>query len=172
MPAQPKPKASTDHQAQLRPLMERAREGDQTVLPAIREMLDHHPEIWRECGDLAKYAELTILSLIAKDDPFVNESVRRYAAELRSELAGPSPTPLEGLLIQRIVVCWLALYHADVSSKPEPEDAWTLLSTERKEKRHDSAHRRFLQAVKVLADVRRLMSLTRPLPEREDCAAR
>jgi hypothetical protein len=42
------------------------------------------------------------------------EAVRATLAALRAELAGPSPTLLERLLVERVALCWLQALQADM----------------------------------------------------------
>ncbi|MBL8798579.1 MAG: hypothetical protein JNM56_32080 [Planctomycetia bacterium] len=88
-------------------LLERAQAGDETVLPELRRQLAESPELWQRCGDLAQHAEVTWLQLIAGRDLFLQESVRRKLDDLKHELLGDSPTPLERLLAERLAVAWL-----------------------------------------------------------------
>jgi hypothetical protein len=74
---------------------------------------------------------------------------------MRSELAGPSPTPLGRLLVDRIVTCWLQISDADVRAAQAKDlsPSWA----EFYQRRMDRAHRRYLSAIKTLATVRRLV---------------
>jgi hypothetical protein len=102
--------------AEARLLLGRARDGDVTALPALRSLLDGRPELWRDVGDLAQHAELTLVRLAVGDDLFAQEAVRRQLAALKAELAGPSPGPLTRLLVDRVGVCWLQAHHADLDA--------------------------------------------------------
>jgi hypothetical protein len=50
---------------------------------------------------------------VAKDDYLFLESVRRRAEEMRRELAGAFPTPLELLAVERVVAAWLQVQHVE-----------------------------------------------------------
>lgn len=74
---------------------------------------------------------------------------------MRQDMEGPHPSPLERLLVERIVLCYVALYRhemllAGYGGKVEAErrDRWERIS--------DRMHRRYLTAIKTLAQVRRL----------------
>jgi len=44
---------------------------------------------------------------------------------MRTELAGPRPSPIERLLVQRVVACWLQVYHADaMAAQAGPVYPW------------------------------------------------
>ena len=44
---------------------------------------------------------------------FTQELFRRQCTALTRDLTGPDPTPLETLLVDRIVLCWLHLHYAE-----------------------------------------------------------
>ena len=93
----------------IRAQLERARGGDATDLAALQETLDRYPEIWRSYGDLAKHARDVWIGLIGGEDLALKESLGRQAEAMKADLAGPAPSPLETLLIERIVTCWVQL---------------------------------------------------------------
>jgi hypothetical protein len=65
------------------------------------------------CGNLAAHAENALIRKFAGKDLAVSEGVRRKLDCLRAELAGPNPPPLERLLVERVVTCWLHLHHLE-----------------------------------------------------------
>ncbi len=139
----------------LQKLVERARQGDRTVLPELRKALDENPDIWQAAGDLAKHAEATWIRLISKDDLLVHESIQRELDRRRQELAGEDPTPMEKQLVDRIIACWLALQHAELMAASMAEH--TLPQREHYLKRLDAAERRHTAAVSQLTKVRELL---------------
>ena len=136
-------------------LVERAAKGDQSALPAVREMFDRLPRLWQEAGDLARHAEGAIAKVITGDDVYFREALCRKVEALRSELAGPDCTPLERVLVDRIVLCWLHAHYADAIYAQDMGDATFQLGDYR-QRRQDRTHRRLLSAVRTLALVRRL----------------
>src|ERR1700730_6249211 len=141
-------------------LLLRAQEGDLTALPELRTLLATRRDLWVQVGDLARHAELTQLQLIGRKNLLVKEAAQRKLAELKADLAGPSPTPLEKLLVDRIGVCWLQVHHLDVDAchtlaKDKGTSTWSVYA----QKRLDSAQRRYLLAVKTLAVVPKLLKL-------------
>ena len=71
------------------------------------------------------------------------------------ELSGPEPSPLERLLVERIVMCWLHLYYAEAIYIQSMSEL-TLRQAEFHQKRITLAHNRYLSAIRTLAQVRRL----------------
>jgi hypothetical protein len=37
-------------------------------------------------------------------------------SQLKADLAGPAPTPIEALLIDQVTVCWMASMHAEIEA--------------------------------------------------------
>lgn len=139
-------------------LIERAQEGDLSALPDLRRWLDQEPALWQQCGDLAKHAELVWLRLVAGKNLVLQESMPRKLAEMKSELGGAEPTALERLLVERIVICWLQVHHADVeAASGQCGPAAHPATREQLRKRLESAHKRYLHAIKQLALVRKLL---------------
>jgi hypothetical protein len=135
--------------------LKRAAAGDATALPPIRELLRAPGIIEAWGGDLARRAERALLDAAAGDNLVFKEAVTRKLELLRAELAGPNPTPLERLLVDRIVACWLQVQDADVRAARALPNA-TLAGGDYVQRRQDRAHRRYLAAIKTLALVRKL----------------
>jgi hypothetical protein len=135
-------------------LLARARRGDESTLPALRKLFDQAPESCARLGDAAELAEKALLKRAAGKDLALRELMRRRLARVRDELAGPDPTPLEQLLAERAALCWLdanvtdALYATD--------EGISFKQAEYQGRARERAQRRFLQAVKTLAMVRKL----------------
>lgn len=89
-------------------------------------------------------------------DAVAREAIEKKLTALRSQIAGPSPSPLEVLLVDRIVICWLQMAHADALCAQRIGRGSPAME-EQRERRQDRIHRRFLSAFKALAQVRRLL---------------
>src|SRR4029450_755685 len=75
--------------------------------------MDRAPSYWETVGDLAQTARQSLIQTISGDNLLAQEAYDRKCAALTKELAGPQPYPLERLLVERIVLCWLHLYSAE-----------------------------------------------------------
>jgi hypothetical protein len=141
---------------ELKALMVRAHEGDGTALPKLREILDAAPSLARELMDPAEIAERSAVGLYAtKEDLLAQEVIPRVLEQMRSELEGESPTPLERLLADRVAATWLQVQcyetlYAQNAAKMTPAQG------EHHQKRMDRAHNRHLSAVRALAQVRKM----------------
>ena len=104
--------------------------------------------------DLAGSIEQKMIEGIHPQDLLGQESIRRHVAVLRTELAGPEPSPLERLLVDRIVVAWLEVKRQDGFMAQFQETSFK--QGEYYQRRHERAEKRFHQACKSLAQIRRL----------------
>jgi hypothetical protein len=155
----------------LQALIKRAEHGDESALPTLRAALDANPWIWERYGNLAQQSQAAWLQLIAGPNLLLRESVERKTEQLRGELAGLEPSPLERLLVERVVACWLQVQYADAAyaqlQGPSPGQHTAAL------KRQAGAQQRYLFAIKTLATVRKLVKpalspvdlALRPIPE-------
>jgi hypothetical protein len=71
---------------------------------------------------------------------------------METDLAGPAPTPLESLLVQRVLICWLRLHLAEFNAGICGTDT----TTEAFQRQLERANRLYLSSVKMLATVRRM----------------
>ncbi len=94
-------------------LLDRAQKGDAQALAELRPLLDQAPGWWDEVGNIAQQAEEMLVSTAAGENVLVKEAYTRRLATLREELAGPVVTPLERLLIDRVVACWFHLHYVE-----------------------------------------------------------
>jgi hypothetical protein len=153
--------ACTSAEDELRILVDRARRGDRAVLAQLRTALDDNPELWRHAANLAAHAENAWIELIAGPDIYIEESLHRRLEELKKELAGAeSPTPLERLLIDRIAVCSLMAYFADLSYVQNKDCSTTLAKFALD--RQDRAQRRLLTSISALRTASRVCTQREP----------
>jgi hypothetical protein len=93
-------------------------------------------------------------SLGGEDNLAFREAIKRKRAALREELEGPTPSPTERLLVDRVVACWLQVQEADLRYAQAGNCSFA--QADYHLKRQDRAHRRFLSAMKTLATIRKL----------------
>jgi hypothetical protein len=143
--------------AEIKAIVGRARQGDAAVLPRLRELLEDYPALWRHFGDLAAQAEVAWASLVAGQDLYLRESLLRQAEALRQELAGPGPSPVERLLVERVVACWMQMAYFDtVEAQSLGKDERPRLAALRA-KRQEQAHRMYLTSLAALTTLRKLL---------------
>lgn len=108
-----------------------------------------------QINDMACQAEMSLRKKAYEGDVLADELCARRLKELRREVAGPCPTPLETLLAERIALCWLTV-HIYETVLAQQGGEMTFISLEHHQKRIDKAHKRYLASIKALAQVRRL----------------
>jgi hypothetical protein len=133
---------------------------DPDDLHALRAMLEQHPQLWRVAGDLARTAAMTVVAKM-RAYPLVAESLKRGWDALKDELGYQLASPLERLLVEQVVLCWLHLHVLELeytglvgASPPQKTvaDHW--------EKRLSAAQARYLRACETLARIRKLARST------------
>jgi hypothetical protein len=139
---------------ELKALLLRAAEGDDSALPVVRRLLSNPEAVNLLGGNLAELAETAFVRAAAGDNLLFQEALTRKLELLRAELAGPNPLPLERLLVERVVACWLQVQDADVRYAQARDLSGQRLDDY--QQRMDRAHRRYLSALKTLALVRKL----------------
>jgi hypothetical protein len=140
-------------------LLERAEKGDATVLPQLRRLLDESPALWQTYGNLALQARGSWVQLAAGPNLLLAECLMRRATALQTDVAGASPSPLDQLLAERVVSCWLRVSYYDGLIAQTRE--CTPAQARRLQKQHDDAQRHYLEAIKQLATVRKLLTPAR-----------
>jgi hypothetical protein len=140
----------------LEALVKRARQGDESAVPELRQLLDRCPELWKRCGDLAAQAQQGWLNLVGGVDLVCKESFRRQLDEMRLQLAGTDPTPLESLAVQRVLACWVQVHFADALAAQAQERQAAHAQLRWLQKRQESAARCLTEAFKQLALARRV----------------
>ncbi len=139
----------------LRKLLKRAGNGDESTLPVLRELLKNPQVVDAFGGNLAIQAEHALIRAAGGKDLAFKEALTRKQALLRAEIAGTNPTPVERLLVERVVACWLQVQDADVRYAQNQSDC-TFAQGEYYQRRQDRAHKRYLAAIRTLALVRKL----------------
>ena len=121
------------------------------------------PEVIAEASGIARRAERMLVKTISAGKPLMEEALEERMDQMRSEIAGEHPTPLEQLLTQRVVAGWLlvevlegliaAQYQRDVKVHRVPPAHIIQQS-----RIVESATRRYLAAIRELARVRKLQA--------------
>lgn len=142
--------------ARVNALLPEANNGDLGALAELRELLNGNPELWKAVGDLAAVSEQTLVRALSGANTVQRDAVLGRLWALRRELSGPTPSPLERLLVDRVVLGWLAVAFAEGTYHRAIERGLGHVDDEFHQRRVERAQRRYLAAVKALAQVRRL----------------
>jgi hypothetical protein len=132
---------------------EKPKPGD---LAELRRLFDEDPELWRTTGNMARRTLDHLLRTYYSQSAYARECVTRRVREMRQEFGYTESSPLEKILIEQILVCWINLYVIEINSgtqlceshSPETGLYW--------DRRLTGAQRRFRRACETLARVRKL----------------
>jgi hypothetical protein len=58
-------------------------------------------------SDIARIGQRVLARSAAANDPLIEEALYAKLDAMKAEIAGEDPTPLEALLVERIVSCWM-----------------------------------------------------------------
>jgi hypothetical protein len=156
--------------AELRLVIAKARAGDATVVPQLRAILDRHPILVEHYGNIARQAENAWVSLTAGNNLYLKETLARAGDVRRAGLTRPGASPIEKLLVERVVASGLELNYfsaaeanaisADESPRLLQFRAWRL----------SQAQRMHLAAVGALVAYQKLMPVPVIAPVEKACA--
>ncbi len=151
---------------ELRALSEKAESGDKEARKELRRLVRaSSPQVIVEASDIARAAGRMLVKTISAGEPLMEEALRERMHQMRAEIAGENPTPLEVLLTERVVAGWLlvevlegliaAQYQREVKAH-RVAPAYLIQQSRILE----SATRRYLAATRELARVRKLQAGT------------
>jgi hypothetical protein len=159
------PAETRERITELHELSERVQAGEEGARQELRRAVRaSSPEVIARASDLARMGQRILIKTASANDPLTEEALSARLDVMRQEIAGEGPTPLEVLLTERIVSCWMFLELLEVL-----HSAWYQRGVENRVsvsyvlqmlKIQESAHRRFLASVQALARVRKLQANT------------
>ena len=155
--------------AELRTVSEKAEGGDWNARKRLRRLVrDSSPEVIAAASDFVGRAERILANTISAGQPLMREAIHERMQQMRSEIAGENPTPLEVLLTERVVAGWLlvevlegliaAQYDRNIDTHRVPPPYILQMS-----RILESATRRYLAAIRELARVRKLEATAPPV---------
>jgi hypothetical protein len=150
-----------DVAAWLADLRERANRGD---AEACRQVVQAYDEagLWEKLTGLAENVEVSYLDLLApkgQGQLYARKAIQRDIERRKAALLGERPTPLESVLVERVVANWLACQYADAKYAQTMPAATTLAQAEFLGRQVERASRQLLRSVTTLATLRRLMQV-------------
>jgi len=149
---------------ELQALSERAEGGDAEARKELRRAVrESAPEVIAQCSDIARTYRKFLAKTASGKDPLVEEAFVRRAEMLAVEAAGDNPSPLEVLLSERIASLWaltelqealISAYYGGSGKNVPPSYLREMVKVQ------ESANRRYLAAIRTLAQVRKLQAGT------------
>jgi hypothetical protein len=95
---------------------------------------------------------------VAQGNLVVAEGIRRQMRGLREELSSTDPSPLERLLVEGVVLCWLQVHYLEHRYAALLSESHTSQRGDHFQRRLDRVHYRYLAAIRTLAVVRKLLT--------------
>jgi hypothetical protein len=152
---------------ELRDLSKKAEAGEKEARRELkRKLRESSAEVVVRTSDIGRKAQHQLIETASEGDPLTQYALSGRLDMMREEIAGENPTPLEVLLTERVVACWLlvelfdALMAAQLWTKTPSEKRVSIQMGKFYLHWQDLANRRFLSSVQALARVRKLQSTT------------
>jgi hypothetical protein len=160
---------SDDARARIRELQgleERVEKGEKGARRDLRRAVrESGPAVIARCADVSRSTRGMLAGAVSGGSPLLKDALEAKTEAMRAEIAGENPTPLELLLADDITNLWLVVemlnaFHAGVwrRDKDGQEKGPTTSQVLNLHKMQESAHRRYLAAIRELARVRKLQA--------------
>jgi hypothetical protein len=152
-----------DRIRELQELERRVEAGEEGARGELRRAVrESTPTVIARCADVSGKSRGMLSEAVSGGRPLIKEALEAKAEAMRSEIAGENPTPLELLLAQDITNEWLVqemlgAFYAGQFQRREHKGA-TVSGIAFLLKMQESAHRRYLAAIRELARVRKLQA--------------
>jgi hypothetical protein len=147
---------------ELRELSALAEAGNREARRELRRKLQEaSPAVIARASDIGRRAQHLLIDTASAGDPLTQDALSRRLDMMREEIAGENPTPLEVLLTERVVSCWMLVELFDVlmAGQLDREGKHRVAPSYLKHmiRWQESATRRYLAAIKGLVQVRKLL---------------
>jgi hypothetical protein len=157
--------AVRDRLKDLAELTEKAEGGDKDARRELRRAVrESSPEVIARISDLAGSYRRVLAKSASGGDPLLQEGLEERTRLMQEQVAEAKPTALEGLLTERVVSCWLVveLMETLTVAHLDRDNSMRVAASHRLQmmKLQESANRRYLAAIKTLAQVQKLQANT------------
>jgi hypothetical protein len=148
---------------ELQELADKAEEDDGARLELRRRLREETPEVLARCSDSARSYRRLLAERSSGGNPLRKEAISERAGRMAIELAGDNPTPLEVLLSERVASMWVLveLQEALMAVWYYKGGGTPMSFVLQMARLQESAHRRYLAAIKTLAQVQKLQGPSR-----------
>ena len=146
---EPATSVAPEPQASFSELVKAARQGDRSVIPALRRMMRENPGLAKNNGDLASQTQIHWIDLIAGKDLYRRECLLMKLADLKRELlAETNGTVMEQMLVDQAISTWMQLYYHEDREATKPAENIQL--GEYRLKKIESAYSRHMRSLSAL----------------------
>jgi hypothetical protein len=150
---------------ELQALSDKVESGENGALLKLRRAVQQSsPEVIAFCANIAQDYRRMPAEIASGGDPLAKEAIVERAELLAQEIAGENASPLEVLLAGRVASLWVlaetqeallfAWYQRGKAKHTSPTYLLQMCKVQ------ESVNRRYLQAIKTLAQVRKLQANT------------
>jgi hypothetical protein len=149
---------------ELQELADKAEGGDDGARLELRRRLrEESPNVVAGCSDSARSYRRLLAERSSGGNPLRKEAISERAGRMALELAGENPTPLEVLLSERVASLWVLveLQEALLAAWYYKAKATSPTFVLQMARLQESAHRRYLAAIKTLVQVQKLQGPSR-----------
>jgi len=142
-----------EDQPSFKEMVRAARNGDRSVMPALRKIMWANPELFIHNGDLASQAMIHWIDLIAGRDLYYREAlIMNVIALWRKLVRETNGTVVERMLVDQAMSTWLQLYYHENREAKAP--ASNLQVGQYRLKKIESAFNRHMRSLNALASMR------------------
>ena len=159
------PKDVKERLEELRALSKKAEAGEKGARQELKQALrESSPAVIARASDIGRKAQHVLIDTAAGGEPLAEYALSARLDTMRAEVAGENPTPLDVLLTERVVACWMlvelfdVLMAAQLAKSPDPKCRVPFSTLKHYLRWQEVANTRYLAAIKALAQVRRLQS--------------
>ncbi len=157
------PEATRERIHELQELSDKAEDDDGARQELRRRLAQEEPGVVARCSDSARFYRHMLAQSMAAGDPLVEDATVERSERMALELAGENPTPLEVLLSERVASLWVLveLQEALLAAWYYKADAASPAFVLQMSRLQESCNRRYLGAIKTLAQVQKLQGPSR-----------
>lgn len=135
-------------------LVRQSTQGDPDAAEELRRIVRNRHEIWEAYADLNRHVEVTLIGMISGEDLVLSESLRAKVDDLKNSIRGKTDNPIDGLLVDQIMISWLELRYSQMA-KIQPQHLARDLQFWNAQ--YERAYYRYLAAIRELVDIRELL---------------
>ena len=145
----------------LKRLAKEAIDGDDEALTAFEEAApfaqDYLSEVY---GDIGAHVRQKLMDAFVGPTPVYRRGLELASQELLSDLCGASPTPIDRILSEQVVSCWMetTMVGLTVAERVGKGDL-TPVQMDTYQRWQSRAQRRLLGAIKTLVQTRKLLGI-------------
>ncbi len=143
----------------IQDVMEEAQEGSGDARRSLTRLLDSPPAEARS-RNWDKSVRTHLLRAATRDSDPSRHAIPERIAEMKRRLQGESSSSLEDLLIERILTCWTHVFVAEMRWVAKSDQDIPFQAGDYYQRALDRAHRRYVSALKALAEVRKLLGVS------------